>query len=90
MLHEIVTLKDVETFIEQIAGEIDNFHPMEDFTNYVYPDTYNRRYTDEEAEIRNKSLDKCFNVCARYTENFYTYLINLFELEKAGIVFEKT
>ena len=89
MLHEIVTLKDVHTFIEQITGEIDNFNPFEDFANYVYPETHLRRYTDEEAAIRNKHLDRCFDVCVKHTPDFFTYLLNLFELEKAGLLFEQ-
>ena len=80
MLYQITTMKGVKTFIEQIANEIDNFHPLEDFKNYVRPDTFMRRYTDEEAEARNKSLEKCFDVCAYHTEDFFSYLIWYFEL----------
>jgi hypothetical protein len=87
MLYDITTLKDVETFIGQIADEINDFHPLEDFTNYVYPESYLRRYTDEEAAIRNKQLDKCFNVCSKFTPDFFTYLLNLFQLERASLAF---
>jgi hypothetical protein len=89
MLYEITTMKDVKTFIEQIAHEIDNFHPLEDFTDYVYPDSYFRKYTDEEAEIRNKLLDKCFDVCAYHTEDFFSYLIWYFDLQRACMMIEQ-
>ena len=79
MLHNITTMQDVVTFIEQIAGEIENFHPLDDFANYTYPDSHMRRYTDEEAETRNKQLDQCFDVCATHTDDFFTYLIELFQ-----------
>lgn len=79
MLHEITTLKDVETFIEQIAEEIDDFHPLNDFANYVYPMTHMRRYTDDEAEERNKRLDRCFDVCAAHNPDFFTCLLELSE-----------
>jgi len=78
MLHNITTMKDVQTFIDQIAQEIDDFHPLQDFNSYVYPDSYMRRYTEEEAEIRNKYLDSCFDVCAKQEADFFTFLIEVF------------
>ena len=83
MLHNIITMKDVKDFIEQIAQEIDNFHPLDDFHDYVYPDSFMRRYTDEEASNRNIQLEMCFDVSARHTEDFYSYLIWYFELVRA-------
>ena len=77
---DIMDLQDVETFLEQIAHEIDNFHPMVDFNSYVYPDSYMRRYNEEEAEIRNKLLDRCFDICATSTPDFHTYLLQLHKL----------
>ena len=79
MIHDINTAQDVELFIEGIAQEIDNFHPLMDFTSYVYPGTHTMRYTAEEAEIRNRQLDRCFDVCAGYTTDFFTCLLQLFE-----------
>ena len=73
------TLKDVETFIEQIAGEINDFHPLTDFKDYVRPQSYFRRYTDEEAKIRNKYLDRCFEVRVAHSPNFFSCLLQLFE-----------
>jgi len=75
---DIMELQDVETFLEQIAHEIQDFHPLVDFKDYVYPDSYMRRYTDEEASIRNYLLEKCFDVCARHTSDFFTYLLQLY------------
>ena len=72
-------MEEVKTFIEQIAQEINDFHPLNDFADYVYPDSYMRRYTDEQAECRNKQLDQCFDVCATHTDDFFTYLIELFQ-----------
>ena len=77
---EIMDLNDVETFLEQIAHEIDNFNPLEDFKNYVYPDSYTRRYTDEEAEVRNKLLGRCLDICATSTANTHTNLLQLYTL----------
>ena len=89
MQHDITTMEDVKSFIEQIAGEIEDFHPLADFTDYVYPDSYMRRYSDSDADIRNSLLDKCFNVCAKHTEDFYSYLIWYFELQRACMTVEQ-
>jgi hypothetical protein len=72
-------MQDVETFIEEVAQEIDDFHPLNDFANYVYPCTHMRRYTEEEAEQRNQRLERCFDVCAKHKPDFFTYLMQLFE-----------
>lgn len=89
MIPEITNIMGVRRFIELLAGEIDNFHPLEEFSSYVYPDSYFRRYTDEEAEIRAKCLENCFEVCATITPDFYTYLIKLFEKERSGMLIEQ-
>ena len=77
IIQNIDNMQDVVNFIKQIAGEIDNFHPLKNFSNYLYPDSYIRRYTDEEPEIRNRTFSRCFDVCAKYKEDFFTYLINV-------------
>jgi|SRR5579872_1103939 len=74
MQHNITTMDDVRAFIALIASEIDNFHILTDFTTYVYPHSYFRRYTDEEAEQRNKCLEQCLSVCEIYTEDCFSYL----------------
>ncbi len=87
MLHEINNLNDVKTFIEQIANEINDFCPLKEFTNYVYPDSYFRRYTDEEAAIREKRLERCKEVCEWSMGDFFEYMIgyyNVAMVRKAG------
>lgn len=83
MEHEIKTMQDVKRFLEQIATEIDDFHPLEDFGNYTFPNTHFRRYTDTEIEQRNRCLDQCIAVCIIYTEDCFTYLTWYFGLMKA-------
>lgn len=88
--HQINTIQDIVYFIEQIAQEIEDFHPMTDFKDYVYPDSYFRRYTDEEAEIRNKLLDRCFDVSAMQgVEDFFTLLLDLFEQARDSMLVEQ-
>ena len=89
MQNDIRTMDDVKAFIEQIAQEISNFSPYDDFKNYVYPQSFIRRYTDEEAEIRNKTLDKCFQVCEVHTDDFLEYLEWFFELKRRCMMVEQ-
>ena len=75
MLHSIDNLNDVKTFIEQIAQEINNFCPTREFISYVYPDSYFRRYTDEEAAIREKCLERCKEICEWSMGDYFGYMI---------------
>ena len=79
MIQQIDTIQDVVTFITQIAGEIKDFHPMDDFRTYINPATNQRRYTEEEAVVRNELLDCCFDVCATQNADFFTFLLELFQ-----------
>ena len=74
-------MEDVKAFLEIIANEIDNFTPSANFTNYVYPETHMRRYTDEEAQIRNDNLDKCIAVCEICTEGSLEYIEWFYDLQ---------
>ena len=79
MQHEITSMADARSFIEQIAGEIDNFHPLTDFACYLRPDSFFRRYTDEEAATRNKALEQAISVCETHTEDGCTRLMRYYE-----------
>jgi hypothetical protein len=75
-------MDDVKAFIKQIAGEIDDFYLLGDFADYVYPDSYFRRYTDEEAAVRNNALDQCLKVCEVYVEDCYAYIPWQYDIAK--------
>jgi len=79
MIQEIETIDDVMTFISQVAGEITDFHPMEDFRWYVNPETQQARYTDEEAGTRNTLLERCIDVLTAQNADFCTFLLDVFE-----------
>lgn len=80
MIQQIETVEDVMTFIEQIAGEIKDFHPMDDFTDYVDPITWQPRYTKEEATLRNKLLNRCLDILAPVNADFYTFMLDVYEM----------
>ena len=66
MLTEIQTIENMEQFFKElILVENLNFHPDEDFRNYVHVDTGLPSYTEAEAEVRNRLLDQCFDICEK-------------------------
>lgn len=72
MITIIQTTADVEKFINCLIQEENlNFHPDEDFKNYVQVDTGLPSYTEEEAELRNHLLDQSFDICERYQADIY-------------------
>jgi hypothetical protein len=72
MLTAINFVSDVETFFNHlILVESLNFHPDEDFRNYVKLETVLPSYTNDEAEERNRLLDQCFEICERKATDIY-------------------
>lgn len=63
MIQTIKTISDVKTFFQQLLAEELNFHPDEDFSNYINGETKEATYTKEEADLRNKLMDQAFDVC---------------------------
>jgi len=78
MIEQIKNMADVETFMNLIAGEINDFHPMYDFRLYVDPETNLPRYTEEESVVREKLMDKCLDEVAKHTPDMYSYLLESF------------
>ena len=63
-LTKITTLEDVEQFVKYIYEELGvNFHPDDDFKNYVSCETGERTMDDEKAELYNRLMDETFDVC---------------------------
>ncbi len=72
MLNSINSLSDVETFfIYLIHEESLNFHPDEDFKNYINLETRLPSYNLEEAELRNKLMEACFEICEKKGKEIY-------------------
>ena len=79
MLQQVNTVQDVVTFIEEIASEINDFNPFMGFTNYLIPNTTERRYTNKEALLRDHLLEQCFEVCKDQSQNFICLAIVVFQ-----------
>ena len=65
MIQAINTIEDVRTFFQQLLEESLNFHPDEDFANYINCETSADTYTPKEAELRNRLMDEAFEVCGQ-------------------------
>lgn len=88
MIHQIKTMDNVKTFLEQIASEIDDFSPYADFASYVYRNTHQMRYTDEEAAIRNTNLEMCFTVCENCAEGSLEFIEWYYDLKRLCVEHE--
>lgn len=71
MIKEIKTVEDVKIFFNQLLDESLNFHPDEDFANYINIDTSESTYSIAGAQQRNQLMDKCFEVCDRLSADIY-------------------
>lgn len=63
MIQVINTVDDVKAYFNDLLEESLNFHPDEDFTNYINGETKAPTYTAEEASLRNDLMDRAFEVC---------------------------
>lgn len=73
MIQAINTIEDVRTFFQQLLEESLNFHPDEDFANYINCETSQDTYTPVEAELRNRLMDEAFEVCGQNKVCIYEF-----------------
>ena len=85
MITTITNLEEVKNFfISLIEEENLNFHPDEDFQNYINLDSKLPTYTDEEAMRLNGLLEKCFEICDKKGIDIYNLSMEIF-LVKTGL-----
>lgn len=78
MITEIKSIEDVRTFFNQLHQEELNFHPDEDFCNYVNVKTAEPPYSSEEIALRNNLLDQCFEICEKEDTDIYEVAVDVF------------
>lgn len=79
MIASVQYLKDVKSFFNQlIQQESLNFHPDEDFQNYINLETMLPTYTEEEALLRNKLMEQAFMICEKNQADIYRIGSDLF------------
>lgn len=81
MITNIETIEDVKTFVKQLVQEGVNYHPDEDFTQYINIHTDNPTYSVEEAAIRNELNYKCFDLCEQVGEDIYNLSQEVYLIE---------
>jgi hypothetical protein len=77
MIQKIETIEDVKTFFAELMGEDLNFHPDNDFKDYINLHTDEPTYTEEEAELRNELVGQCFMVCEYGEVDFYELCMDI-------------
>lgn len=84
MITEIKTLDDVKEFVHQLMAEGLNYHPDDDFDNYVNMQTGEPSYLPAEASLRNQLNDQCFEVCEASGADIYDISMEIF-LKETGL-----
>lgn len=62
----ILSVDDVKLFFHHLINERKvNFHPDDDFANYVSLKDHTPTFSDEEVKIYNRLMDESFEVCEK-------------------------
>lgn len=84
MITEIKTLEDVKEFVHQLMAEGLNYHPDDDFENYVNMETGEPSYSPQDVLLRNQLNDQCFEVCQAAGADIYDISMEIF-LKETGL-----
>lgn len=76
------TVQEAKEFFKYLVNERKlNFHPNDDFANYVSYDEKTPSFTKEEVEVYNRLMEESFNICDATGVDIYE--IGLQELQEA-------
>ena len=75
---EIDDIRKVSEFFDLLIKAKVNFHPDDDFGDYINFITCEKSFTDEEAKSLNKAMAKCFEVCEQTGTDIYKIGIDTF------------
>lgn len=81
MITSITSLDDVKLFARLLVKEGSNFHPDDDFVDYVNYKTGEPSYSAEEASLRNTLMEQCFTVCESAGGDVYSIMGDVFLVE---------
>jgi hypothetical protein len=74
-LKRIATLEDVTYYATYLVHGLKlNFHPDDDFSDYLCTDGITSTFSKEEVEIGNRLMDECFNVCESNQIDVYEFM----------------
>ncbi|MBQ8713107.1 MAG: hypothetical protein IJ551_09870 [Prevotella sp.] len=57
-----------------------NFHPDDNFADYVCEATGETTFNDKQADMYNEVMDECFKVCEQYQRDIYEIAFRTFKL----------
>lgn len=73
----IHSVKDVETFFHHLVEERKvNFHPDDDFADYICYEDHTPTFTSEEVQVYNRLMDEPFDVCEKTDTDIYSIGFN--------------
>lgn len=81
MITKIETTDDVKAFAKQLITEGVNFHPDDDFNDYINLKENKSSYTKEEADLRNELMSNCFEVCEKEGVDIYDVMLEVTLIE---------
>ncbi len=84
MLTRIHSPKDIVAFAKILISEGTNFHPDNDFNDYINLETQQPTYTKTEADFRNELMKQCFSVCNQNGIDIYDTMSEV-TLKKTGL-----
>jgi hypothetical protein len=84
MIAEVKSLENVTEFVTQLVAEGLNYHPDDDFENYVNIETGEPSYTPDEVALRNRLNAQCFEVCESAGADIYDLSMEIF-LKETGL-----
>lgn len=78
----ITSVADVKAFFHHLVAERKlNFHPDDDFADYISLDDQTPTFTDDEVILYNRLMEESFDACEAAGVDIYE--LGLQELEKA-------
>jgi hypothetical protein len=75
---QIRTVDDVRAFFAELIAEGINFHPDDEFKDYVRYGTDERLFTDGEADQLDKMMQLAFQVCSTMENDIYRLALDAF------------
>lgn len=84
MIMTIQNIQDVRDFFEILIAEGTNFHPDDDFSEYIVTETQEPAYSESEVKHYNELMAQCFEVCEKENVDIYDISMEIF-LVKTGM-----
>lgn len=81
MITKIETIEEVKVFAKELIAEDVSFHPDDDFNDYMNFKENKPYYTIEEGDLRNKLMNKCFEVCEKEGVDIYNVMLEVTLIE---------